>query len=130
MNQRVAGFVAAAKQVVGIRPITDSDDHLIFAPALGHGKKAFKPSGNMDNHVTAKSLDGSPADSKALIVKAGHAPENKAHRHRDCFSRTDRAVADNAVFTLVLLHLPPKQRHLLPLAESPVNHQSPPLRRN
>ena len=53
LNQRIAGFVAAAKKVVCIRPITDSDDHLIFAPALRYRENALKPGRHMHNHIAA-----------------------------------------------------------------------------
>ena len=82
----------------------------------------------MHNHIAAQCLNRAAANGKALIVKARHAPEDKAYRHRDRLTGADRAVTDNAVFTLVLLHFPPQQRHFLPLAESLVDHQSPPLR--
>ena len=57
--------------------------------------------------VAAQRLNRAAANGEALIVKAGHTPEDKAHRHRDRLTGADRAVADNTVFTLVLLHLPP-----------------------
>lgn len=81
LNQRIAGFVAATKEVVGISPIADSNNHLVFTAALDYRKQALEPSRNMDDNVTAQSLDSAPANGEALIIESGHTPKDKADSH-------------------------------------------------
>ena len=81
LNKGVAGFVPPSEEVVGIRAITDSDDHFILAAALSNLEHTLEPCGNMYDNVTPECFNRAAADSEVLFIEARHAPHDKADSH-------------------------------------------------
>ena len=82
LNQGIAPFVFAAEQVVLILMSHPSHRDPVLASLLLELEHPLQPPRRLPDHIPPQRLDGLAAQRKSALLKGGHTPQEKPHRHR------------------------------------------------
>ena len=110
----LASFVVRVVEVVDI--LADLDPRLIARGNIHVGKPpAPQDLKRGSDNVFLQSADSLACQNERLALKRRKAPSEKAADHRDCLTRTNRAICDDRIAALIraAVHVPVHQLQLL-----------------